>query len=327
MSEGATIERAPSERHGSRFLYAPPTPEDFANWFNTVPLHDEMEHDRYLQGITLIPQSEEVKETRINAEQAYYIAELGKRSVFIPYAKVETRVQYFWDFVHKHEDWVGVIEPVDVRGPQHLPPGFNEVVVRTGENSGTRFITCTMRAAIYERQSYGKVLNGEKAPPIYIGTGTKQVSYTRSNSSRTWADENALMKVETGAVGRALGLAGMLVIPGSGIATAEDVQESMSQDRAASTPEQATLPDQEAESGAQERSELPDDEGVLRERAAALATQLKNEYPDAFESYKELHAERGWGELSAMPAPALRGIVRALEKRLDEAQNATPDES
>jgi hypothetical protein len=41
-------------------------------------------------------------------------------------------------------------------------------------------------------------------------------------------DENAPMKAQSGANGRALGNAGMLIIPGSTIATAEDMTEALS---------------------------------------------------------------------------------------------------
>jgi pyruvate/2-oxoglutarate dehydrogenase complex dihydrolipoamide acyltransferase (E2) component len=140
---------------------------------------------------------------------------------------------------------------------------------------------------------------------------------------RYGADENALMKAQTGAIGRTLAFAGMLVIPGTGVATAEDVQEaiaggvSLSGDSGAP---QAALP----VSAPSEAAEAPETAAASepRERVAELVGALQ-EFPDAL---KEVHA---WAEerkidLADIKDPQLRGAVRKLETVLEKARS-TPE--
>jgi hypothetical protein len=169
-------------------------------------------------------------------------------------------------------------------------------------------------------------------------------------------DPFAIMKAETGAVGRALGMAGMLVIPGSGIATAEDVQEAEQLPGRAMTgtsaPETSdgALPEVEGAEEAQEPAALPEppadappaeqppaanqedldaaSDDRLRELVERDLLALKNEHPEAYATMKTWwEDDRKLGELNrasiqGLQQPMLRGVVRKVRKTLEEARQA-----
>jgi hypothetical protein len=113
-------------REGSRWINERPTGEDVADWFEkNVELPDGLEHKHYLPGIVLIPQNEKSKEV-IGFRDGMPVQKEVENRVYIPYAKVETRVKMFWDYMALHEDWFGVIEPVEVEGGKSkgFPPGY-----------------------------------------------------------------------------------------------------------------------------------------------------------------------------------------------------------
>ena len=336
-------------RQGSRWLHEPPTEEQVKEWFDSQPLHPGMQHEPFYGGIVVIGATEKVKVTRQRQDGEVYLKEI-EQAVFIPYVKVDTRIAYFRNYVRvlndgeERGDFIGVIEGVpqrritDEKSPYfngHLPEGFSIQVVRNGDkDSFNRYLVATFRVAIYERQSYAQVIAGQPAVPILQGVGTKQTAL-----SKMYADDNAMMKAETGAIGRALGVAGILVV-GTGVATAEDIQESMSAvpgagaaGAAAGAPE-ASLPADAAPGGpgAEEvPSDAPEggapttpegDDDTLRERALALQKELETDFPEAWQVYLAWWQQHNYGRLSELNGPALRGAVIKLERDLDAARSA-----
>ncbi|WP_410960026.1 hypothetical protein, partial [Salmonella sp. SAL4434] len=57
---GAVETQIPVERgrSGNRWINYRPTAEEVGDWFQTVPLHEGMEHQDWLSGITLIEATE-----------------------------------------------------------------------------------------------------------------------------------------------------------------------------------------------------------------------------------------------------------------------------
>lgn len=333
----------PAVRDGSRWLYSPPPQDDVVTWFNEQHLHENMPHEPYLGGIVLIPASEKVKETRRAANGNLMPFEY-ERIVYTPYVKVDTRIAYFWDLVRTLNggtllgDYVGVIEPVeqnvirDERSPYfnaNLPKGFSTYVVRNQNDAVSRYVVCTMRVAIYERQSYGAKLRGEHAMPLIAGEDSKQTAVL---SRRGWADDFALMKARTGAEGRALGVAGILVV-GTGVATAEDMQEATSgsaeagaaEDKPVTLPavvgspvaQQAATAGQQPEEAAQPELTAEETDQQLRESAVRLRGELQSRDSDAWARYVAWWQERGFTTLEELTGPALKGAVVKLQRDLD----------
>lgn len=117
---------------GSRWYDARPEGEELAKWFvDDVPLHEGLDPTRYISGVTLIQQTERRKVTRLTDTGQPFQADVDEL-VFTPYAKVETRVLYWHDYLNDREgDVVGAIEPgpvghVSQEGlySMHLPEGF-----------------------------------------------------------------------------------------------------------------------------------------------------------------------------------------------------------
>lgn len=322
MSE-STVRRG---REGSRWINERPNSHEVAEWFKTVRLHAGMDPEKYVGGITLIPGREKGDEiVGRDGDGRPVIAEDVVNLTFTPYMKVETRVAYFHDYARVlAEEWpdgvVTSIKPVpipNVAPELGLPEGFFPFR-STGPKGEVKMIGARYRVAISTAPKFVKVGIGEakfEAQSITIveGIGTKTVP-----TATKWdVDLNAVEKAETGAIGRALGVAGMLVLPGSGVATAEDMLEAMGPAPAAS-PESAELPAEAAT-----ESKLGDDE--LRERAAELLGRLE-EYPPVLEDFREWARSRGHASLATITSPALKGFVRKLEKALDAAQrDARPE--
>lgn len=351
MAEAAVQEQqqqkeAPREapQRGARWLHRHPTEDQVRAWFAKQPLHDEMPHDRYVSGVVLIGANEKSKVTKQKQNGDLYVTE-QEYATFTPYMKVDTRIAYWWDLVRlmneraDDDKYIGIIEPVpqrvidSERSPYfnaHLPEGYSIHAIKNSDESVARFIVATWQALIYERESYARRINGSSDLPVLSGRGSKQVGMARK-----WADENSMMKAETGAIGRALGVAGILVV-GTGVATAEDVQEARA---AEGTPVTATegVPDPEvvdhaapAAQGAgsgpggpavdQETTpEQADDE--LRDKALGLQKEMEAVHPEVWEAYKEWWRGRGFGTISELNGPALRGAVIKLERDLDAAKN------
>lgn len=342
-------------REGARWVNERPTAEEFANWFEkNVPLDKALEPENYVGGVVLIPAVEKARVVSgFNQQNGAAIIDEREQLVFVPYGKVETRIAYYWDLLAAHEDWTGDIEYVQTQRPsvqpiatkeqilhgeqmvdretsrvpavaqivEQLPDGFFLMSVPVGQ-SFSHFLCCTIQVTI--RDSTGKLLRK--------GRGTKMVALTRSNRQNTsfWADENSIMKAETGALGRALGVAGIFVIPGSGVATAEDMLElTQPSDAAAQAPEAAqpaTPPpvEREASQVTTTVEKAQDERSVLSGRARDLLRFASEEYPDVIEKFREWGAQRRppVRDLNALGDPELKGAVKRLEKLVQEAQRS-----
>lgn len=310
-------------QEGSRWFNVKPSGAEVADWFRqNVKIHEGLDHEDYVQGIVLIPQKETVEETRLADDGTISVVEVGKRLVFTPYAKVETRIAYFWDLC-RHNNWLGSYPLVSVEriagtGPlanENLPPGFFRHPVAKADGKWVQFVGYSAQVRIYERS----LMEGDRhgRPVMEPPPGTKAVPLL----GRWGEDQDALAKAETGAVGRALGMAGMLVIPGSGVATYEDMQEVLSRDGAGSVSNPnaevpAALPP-EAPSGEQGAGAG----GDLRSRAVELIGQLQSEHPAKFEEIQEWAKSRKM-DFNDLQEPQLRGVVKKLEKALLEAKAA-----
>lgn len=305
-------------REGSRWFNVRPEPQEFIEWFKeNVPLHDGLEHERYIPGITLIPASEkEVVVTGYREDNGAPITKDIYHTVYTPYPKVETRLLYFHDYLRGDPKQVGFIEPVkpEEQNPK-LPKGFFSMSVDHGSKAES-FVCCTMQVVIYERETveYQKVMVDKRTGrEEFVRTGkivemhppaTKQVPMVGRNG----VDQNSLMKAETGAIGRALGVGSYLVVPGAGIASVEDMQEIQG---AVETPTvQPTLSD----SPAQQSDDSPDE---LKSRAQGLLDQLGKD-KQKLEQFQAWARERSIGTLDSLDGPALKGVIRKLEKELDK---------
>jgi hypothetical protein len=350
-------------REGARWINERPTPEEFGAWFReNVKLHDGMDPERYVGGVVLIPAvDEKAKYVKGFNQQGAPIIDQRPELAYIPYGKVETRINYFWDLLElKADKWYGELEPITTPRPsvvpvdsneliedggrviqrdtsrvpitaqivEQLPPGFFLMSVPVGNNL-THFLCCSYRCAIYS------VENPER--PLRQGRGTKMVPLVLGRQ-QFYADQNSIMKAETGAMGRALGTAGIFVIPGSGVATAEDMQEAITaQPTAQQQPEAAT----EDTSGPAAPTAAPvpqdrtagesaaDEHAALVQRARDLLTEAQNDYPDVLSAFRDWGAQREppVRNLNELRGGALRGAVRTLERLVDEAkQNAAARE-
>ena len=338
----ATLRRG---REGGRWVNERPTSEEFAAWFESSMKLDDpaLKHEDYVGGLVLIPTVDERVRTVTGFQDNQPVIEQSTELVYTPYAKVETRLAYFWDLMGA-KGWRGEIEtvtpprmPIDFvteeeqrqdgtrlvrRVPgamtvlvHQLPDGFSIMSVPVGQGY-SHFVCCTVRAKIYETDHEGK----RKGDPIRVGQGTKQVPLLTGRNN-PYADPNALMKAETGAKGRALGFAGIFIIPGSGVATAEDMIEALTQ---GATPAEAApgnqgpaAPEAPVRTGAEQQK--ADDE-QLRARAVVLWKALSDEAPGKAEEFGTWMRERGHDNFSAVKGAALKGVVRKLEKLTDEAQ-------
>lgn len=244
-------------QEGSRWINKRPSGEEVATWFDdNVKIHEGLQAASYVSGITLIGGTERLKEARQAANGTVQFVEVERYS-WTPYAKVETRVAYFWDLMALRADEViGAIEPVEQARLKdsgvynlNLPAGMYRLPITTGPNEFVHYVGATMQVKIYKagtlewaqrvRKIYDTQIIDDTPRSVQVdeviedylrGTpvaiyppATKMISTLGRQEAE---DPFSLMKAETGAVGRALGMAGMLVIPGSGIATAEDMHEA-----------------------------------------------------------------------------------------------------
>jgi hypothetical protein len=316
------IEKDVSVQEGARWRHYRPSSESVAAWFASQPLDEGMEHRSYVGGVVLIPQFEKVKYPNANGSGTVERPE----QVFTPYMQIGTRLAYFRRLA-EHRDLIPVIRPQIVPRATNpasdffnanMPDGLWWHVVNASGQGGpykARYLCASYSAALYTPQGYADKLAGKNPLPMLEGTGTKQVS--------GGADANGLMKAQTGAIGRALGVAGILVV-GTGIATAEDMQEFTS-----AAPVEApapVLPDPLPE-GQQPQDAAQTVEG-LRARALALSTHLQ-ELDDeglAWRTFtawwQERSSSEGWDGLPSVPEESLPGLVSKLERDLDAGRRA-----
>lgn len=306
-------------REGSRWYNERPSSDEVAKWFvDTVQVDGKLDPKSYVSGITLINSTEKTKETVGFRDNGMPIVTEVQNVVYTPYPRVDTRIKYFHDLMTVNPDWYGVIEPVEVELPKnvYLPPGFFPYRVDT-EHGTTTFICCSMKVTVWDRDGYEekRVVNPRTGEEKTIRSGKKIIDAPPASkmiaTKRKYADENALMKAETGAVGRALGMAGMLVVPGAGVATAEDLQELSAQEAQPASPEPAapTLPEAKAS-----------DDEALQARTLELIELLKEVSPDGYKAFEAWAKERKLGKLSDVKGPALKGVVRQLERKIDQVE-------
>jgi hypothetical protein len=352
-------------REGARWVNRKPSGPEFAAWFNdNVKIDEALDADDYIGGIVLIPAVETVQEvTGFNGDGEAIIAR-RKQLTYTPYPKVETRVQYFWDLLDSKEEWYGVVEPITTERPstepvtvkeqildgdrivdretqrvptivqtvEQLPPGFFVMSVPV-QNEIAHYLCASYKVEIFE-----KVEGGEDRI-VRSGRGTKMVPLV---TVRTWRDgqsikpdDNSIMKAETGAIGRAIALAGIFNIPGSGVATAEDMFEALNAPGAGVQPEADASPPEggpaapTAEPAPQKSREeqQADEHKEMIARARALVGEGSN-LPGVLDAFKE------WGEkrnppvrnLGNLRGAALRGAIKKLEKLVEEGKQRAAEQ-
>lgn len=315
-------------REGGRWRHAKPSSEEVSEWFRSVPLDEGMKHEDYVSGIVIIPASEKVKRPKPDGRGTEEVWE----ETFTPYTRVDTRVAYFRQLAEARE-LIAVVEPVVVptvdEGAftnRNMPPGFWWIVLGESQ-SAQRFLCCTMRVALYRREDWFGVPE-QDAPaeepheaaiparsdprPLREGIATKQVADRADRHGNR--DTNALARAETGAVGRALGMAGILVV-GTGIATADDIAELMREPQEAAP---VALP----APGAGEETEEQ-----LNERLTTLEIRLRP-YTDAWREFAAWWSERakasGWKVVRDAPLEARKGVATKMETMLAEQPEEAP---
>lgn len=330
-------------QEGSRWINRRPEGPEFASWFKqNVKLHEGLEGkaEKYASGVVLISAKEKLKVAKRNQAGAVVMVE-EERLTYTPYAKVETRVAYWWDWLTLHlDDWLGIIEPVPAAQlgeagvyNRNLPPGFFKMPVAQEDGTIATHVGCSMICRVYDRKTAQWVdqklvefaENGEKVServqqvlrgiPVYgFSAGTKMVNLLDRFGVE---DPFALMKAETGAVGRALGMAGMLVIPGSGVSTAEDMQEAAAQGSGGSVD-----PSETAELPKPEQGRTPVDLGIEME---AAVLQLKSDFPETYEELVAWAVEKKI-DLDEVKSTQKRAVLRQAERKLKEALTKAQDD-
>jgi hypothetical protein len=326
MARSSSAAQAGAQK-GSRWIDREPSGDEVADWFlKNAPMHEGMKAERYVTGVTLIPAKEK---TRIQNKAGAWV-DGPEHMVWTPYVKVETRVAYFWDLMWQHPEWVGAVDELPATQMKesgytnaHLPPGFFQMPVQKADGKFVQYIGQSQRVRVYEKESvrYHETWASGKREYVLAGVpvmsppaGTKVVPVL----SKWGEDPFAVMKAQTGALGRALGMAGMLVVPGSGVATAEDVQEAMERPGGVG----AALPGDppgfnEAANGA------TDGAADLKGHAEELIARLQSDHPDRLEKVQAWARERKLSLSELTPeSPALRGVVRQLERALEESADA-----
>lgn len=315
-------------KEGNRWYNERPNGEAIAEWFSgAVEIPEGLKPENYVAGVVLIPGKEKANEPWGFNERGLPMWQEVENLVFTPYMKVETRVQFFHDLMSANsEDWLGVIEPVEPEEPNgKLPPGFSRIVVAEKENAQVPFVTCTMKVTVYKRSSV------ETQTRLDTRTGilhTSRVGETLVDPAPAtkmvplldrWkkADPHALEKAETGAVGRALGMAGMLVIPGTGIATAEDMQQALGQEASSSVEAGAeTAPAAEGSAGRDVAVEHSHAELVAL--ASSTVNALKDGDEARYTAFLAWVAERKFGtRVAEMPDAALKELIKKAESEID----------
>ena len=313
-------------REGSRWINERPSADAIAKWFrDSISMPEGLDVAHYVSGVTLIQSTEDAKEVVSFKDDGTPTWREIQHLVYVPYVKVETRVQYFHDLMALHrEDWLGVIEPVSVPEPSpDLPPGFFKFTA-----AGDAFVCCTMKVTVFDRSTveWVETRNVQTGEMERVRTGKTIIDAPPATkmvpSKRKYADTSSIMKAETGAVGRALGMAGMLIVPGSGVATAEDVREAQDIEQTPSAArEEAPLPE-----GQRGLTIAEPSHEELVTRAVSLIQQLKDTSEDAHAIFLAWVKEKGYeGKVSELADPAIKGLVKKAERDLAEAAEAAKE--
>lgn len=313
---------AESVREGSRWRHHRPVAEEVAAWFKGQPLDENMAHDDYVAGIVLIPQGVKT-EYRDDQGRKYERYE----DTFTPYVQVGTRIAYFHALARAQANVISVIRPVkipliDDRSSAYynanMEAGYWWHVIG-GENP-VRYLCCTMRVAHYEREAYLTApldTNGERIlpPALLEGRSTKQVA--------GGPDINQLAKAQTSAIGRALGVAGILVL-GTGVASAEDMMELGGAVGVLPTEGQPTLPGLPPVAAGAPQPPPADPAAAaeqMRGRIREMQSMMQAETPKAWSTFAAWYGERakqeGWdvsAGLSLLNSEALKVVMSKMER-------------
>ncbi len=309
-----------TQQEGARWRHRRPSSEQVAAWFETQPLDDDMSHAHYVGGVVIIPGTEKVKYPWQDGYKERW------EITYTPYVQIGTRVAYFRRLAEKR----GLIPSIKaavvprVTNPQssyfngNMPDGLWWHCVAGDNGQTARYLCASYTVRMYKEQDYAALLAGKEPMPMLEGSGTKQVT--------GGMDTNGLMKAQTGAIGRALGVAGMLVV-GTGIATAEDMTEWGGLASAAPG-DQPVLPPSgvpsEIAPGAQPPPPTDPAEqlAALRAQAMALATKMQESNPESYSQFnlwwQERQSQEGWKTLGDVPLAAMKGVVIRMERLLAE---------
>lgn len=312
-------------REGNRWFNERPDGDAVSAWFaEAVTMPEGLKAEDYVGGVTLIPGKEKANEPRGFKEDGSPVWTEIENLVFTPYVKVETRVQFWTDLLTANPDWLGVVEAIDpLDQDPALPPGFSKLRVASSDNKITPYMLCTMKVTVFERGSVEwkewrntktGVLERARVGKTVIDAApaTKQVPVL----GRYGPDDNAVMKAQTGAVGRALGMAGMLIVPGTGVATAEDMRELAAQEGIAPAAKEERPPAAEGRAALDAAAEPTHDELVAT--ASGLITRLQAEKPASHTAFMAWVQERGFtGKVSEMKDPNIKQLVKQVEKYLE----------
>jgi hypothetical protein len=301
-------------REGNRWANERPTSEEISAWFEAnVRLHDGMVHEDWVHGVTLIESTEDVTEIAgFDSQNRPILVPDVKHLYFIPYVKVEARIAYFNRLMENNPDWVGFAHPIP--SSQGLPLGYSMMEVQLPSSIKVPLISYTIQYVVFRRNGLTWVEQKDadgvkryypKGEVVMAGApGTKSVPLIDRWSK---LDENAMMKAQTGAIGRALGMLGMLVIPGTGVASADDMREMVSTE----------IPSVQAVTPVPVQQE---DDTILRLRAKEMIETLQQHHPADLLAFQAWAKERGFtGGLASLSGTPLKGVVKKLEKALDQA--------
>lgn len=286
-------------REGSRWVNMSPGGDELAEWFTgNVKLHAGLEHADYIAGIALIQQTSKNRKAVVGFnDDGRPIFGETEDVIYTPYPRVDTRVAYFWRLMELHPEWTGKIEPVQIHTEQSsgLPPGYFRLDVPISKDGGTAvtpMIGRAMQVRILER---GQDLH------VYPSESKIVPLVNRYNE----LDEHAMARASTGAIGRALGVAGMLVLPGTGIASAEDVQEALNDTPGARIETAAVVPAQ---------TETVDE---MRERLVPLVQQL--DASDKREAWRDWWRQRGFPQVPQLEDGQVKIALQQAERMAADA--------
>lgn len=326
MAKEVATPEVVGHQEGSRWINRRPTGQEVADWFEkNVSIHEGLSAEDYVGGVVLIGSTDKQKVAKVASGGTMQFVQ-EERYAWTPYAKVETRVKYFWDLMALHSDWVGVIEPVDTPRLEsagvynlNLPPGFYRLPVQKDEGKFVHFLGCSMRVRILRADSLEPRTRLVTRVDLDGGRIEEEVVYQHGIAVAEFPpatkviavhgeygkeDPFAPMKAETGAVGRALGMAGMLVIPGSGIATAEDMHEVAAGGGGADMGEAAVPPS----------TPIPvDQEADVRDAIQAKIADLQSMNPEGYEKLAAWAKERKV-DLEQPRETQLRGLALQVER-------------
>lgn len=308
-------------REGSRWIHERPAGEEVAEWFiANAKVDPQLNAADYVGGVVLIPSKDDVVIFKEDGSP-----EEVQRHVWTPYVKVETRVAYFWDLMALHEDWLGVIEPgrvprvnLPAKSNEHLPPGFFLMPIQQEDQSWVQTLGCSMQARILKRSTVREVHGRLEGEPVIFAPPATKTTTLLGRYGRV--DENAVEKAETGAVGRALGLANILVLPGSGVASAEDMVELLG--TAGVAPANADGP--AAELPADAPAQAPaSSQKVGKDRILELVAELRELSEPDLETFQVWAREKGlnYEDLSDKDT---RIVLRQLERKVTAARKKAP---